>query len=183
MSLQKDDLVELIQQNDDGWWLVRKDGGEGWAPHNYLELVPPKPKAAAPPPPPPGRRPVPSAPNTKPTASAMPKVIPQSLTANASAKPVSVFPGVTPSDGSSAPWKKPASHTSGDYSPASSKPSSVTGKPLPSVADRPKPPIAVKPAPKPPAVPTAPRPNAASRGGGAKPAGAHADLAAIVRGH
>ena len=53
MSLEKDDIVELVEKDNNGWWLVKKDGVEAWAPNNYLELVPPKPKAAAPPPPPP----------------------------------------------------------------------------------------------------------------------------------
>ena len=51
MSLKKDDIVELVEKDNNGWWLVKKDGVEAWAPNNYLELVPPKPKAAAPPPP------------------------------------------------------------------------------------------------------------------------------------
>ena len=38
---------------------MKRGEEEGWAPHNYLELVPPKPKAAQPPPPP-ARRPVPT---------------------------------------------------------------------------------------------------------------------------
>lgn len=38
---------------------MKRGDEEGWAPHNYLELVPPKPKAAAGPPPP-ARRPVPT---------------------------------------------------------------------------------------------------------------------------
>ena len=56
MTLKKDDIVELVEKTDNGWWLVKMNGSEGWAPNNYLELVPPKPKArpaAAPPPPPP----------------------------------------------------------------------------------------------------------------------------------
>ncbi|MCO5585712.1 hypothetical protein L7F22_039648 [Adiantum nelumboides] len=53
MALVKDELVEVSQKDDNGWWLVKKNGNEGWAPSNYLELVPqapPKPKAAPAPP-------------------------------------------------------------------------------------------------------------------------------------
>lgn len=54
MALVKDELVEVSQKDDNGWWLVKKNGSEGWAPSNYLELVPqappPKPKPAPPPP-------------------------------------------------------------------------------------------------------------------------------------
>ncbi|KAG8935657.1 class II myosin [Tulasnella sp. 418] len=60
MSLAKDDVVELVQKEENGWWLVRLGSQEGWAPSNYLELVPPKPKL--PPPPPLSRRPPPPAP-------------------------------------------------------------------------------------------------------------------------
>ncbi|KAG1885548.1 P-loop containing nucleoside triphosphate hydrolase protein [Suillus subluteus] len=151
ISLKKDDTVELVEKDDNGWWLVRKDGQEGWAPNNYLELVPPKPKAA------PTLR--------KPTVSAMSV---KSLAADASAKPVAVFPGLAPSNGSAAPWKKSAAvsaNGSPSSTPASSRPSSSLGvKPPPPVATKPKPvppPIASKPSggkppPKPP-IPTAPR--------------------------
>ncbi|KAG6907267.1 class II myosin [Tephrocybe rancida] len=158
MSLAKDDVVELVEKDDNGWWLVKRGGVEGWAPNNYLELVPVAAAAPPPPPPPPPRAPaapraVPAAP--KPVAAA-------SVTANASAKPVSVFPGMAPSNGSATPWKKPT--PSPTASAASSRPgSSLAPKPgaPPPVAAKPKPPppVAAKPggAGKPP-IPTAPRP-------------------------
>ncbi|KAH9486271.1 class II myosin [Psilocybe cubensis] len=161
MSLKKDDVVELVEKDDNGWWLVKKDGQEGWAPNNYLELIPPQPAAPAAPPPPP-RNKVPA-----PTAV---KITPSAVTANPSAKPVSVFPGMAAANGSATPWKK--APTSDDNSPASSRPSSSLGsKPPPPVATKPKPtppPIGAKPgAPKvgaKPAVPSAPRPPPASSG-------------------
>ncbi|KAH8102399.1 P-loop containing nucleoside triphosphate hydrolase protein [Cristinia sonorae] len=207
MSLQKDDLVELVEKDNNGWWLVKKGGVEGWAPYNYLELVPPKPKAVVPPPPPPpppaAARPPPAAP-VAPKAPA-PKITPSSVTANPSAKPVAVFPGMAPSNGSAAPWKKTAStgtNGSSETTPANSRPSSSLGgvgrAPPPPVGNKPKPPPPVgnKPgAPKipgKPAVPTAPRPPVAgsarpvppkpSGGAGAKPAGGvgQMDLAAVM---
>ncbi|KAG2350737.1 hypothetical protein BDR05DRAFT_943104 [Suillus weaverae] len=180
ISLKKDDTVELVEKDDNGWWLVRKDGQEGWAPNNYLELVPPKPKAAPAvrsppprPPPPPSvplavvAAPIPAS-ASKPTVSAMSV---KSLAADVSAKPVAVFPGLAPSNGSAAPWKKPAAASangSSSSTPASSRPSSALGvKPPPPVATKPKlapPPVASKPSsgkppPKPP-IPTASRPGA-----------------------
>ncbi|KAH9081941.1 P-loop containing nucleoside triphosphate hydrolase protein [Lactarius deliciosus] len=140
VSLVKDDLVELVEKDENGWWLVKKDGMEGWAPSNYLELVPPRPKAAPAPPPAPRRPPAPppapvAAP--KPTAAPTPwaKVQVQSLTADASAKPVS--------------------RQSTGTTPANSRPSSSVGaKPAP-----PAPPVGKKPAPPPPVAskPTAPK--------------------------
>ncbi|KAF8272860.1 microfilament motor [Lactarius quietus] len=163
VSLGKDDLVELVEKDDNGWWLVRKDGAEGWAPSNYLELVPPKPKAVhVPPPPPPPTARRPPAPPPAPVVAPKPAAVPtphakfqvQSLTADASAKPVSVFPGMAPSNGAAAPWKKTPAASTGS-TPASSRPSSTPGmKPAP-----PPPPVGKKPAPPPPVAtkPTAPK--------------------------
>ncbi|EIN13905.1 myosin class I heavy chain [Punctularia strigosozonata HHB-11173 SS5] len=205
MSLKKDDVVELVEKDDNGWWLVRKNGVEGWAPYNYLELVPPEAKAAPPPPPPPpaARRQPPSAPSTSGSAKSSaptPKVAVsiKSLAADVSAKPVSVFPGMAPANGSATPWKKhaavPTSNAaSEDSSPASSRPPSTLGRAPPPLAAKPKPPappLASKPgAPKPPgkpAVPSAPRPTPAAPprpGGVSRPAAAPAgqmDLAAAL---
>ncbi|KAI0307947.1 myosin class I heavy chain [Multifurca ochricompacta] len=187
VSLVKDDLVELIEKDENGWWLVKKDGVEGWAPSNYLELVPPKPKAApaAPAPPPAVRRPpAPPAPPvvaTKPTATPaqQAKIQVQSLTADATAKPISVFPGMAPSNGTTAPWKKTPAASPG-ITLTNSRPSSAVGAkqppPAPPVGKKPAPPppVASKPsAPKvpgkppvptasrPPPAPTAPRPGVA----------------------
>lgn len=208
MTLKKDDIVELIEKDKDGngWWLVKKGNAEGWAPNNYLELVPPKPKAAAAPPPPPPPPPPGAGAAAKrasvvpPSATPAAKIVPKSLAADSSAKPVSVFPGMGPSNGSAAPWKKTASTatngSSNDTTPTSSRPgSSLAGKPPPPpVANKPKPPappIGNKPgapkAPGKPPVPTASRPPAAppapKPGGVAKPAapGGQLDLAAAVR--
>ncbi|KAK7058460.1 class II myosin [Paramarasmius palmivorus] len=201
MTLQKDDLVEVIEkEGDGGWWLVKKDGVEGWAPSNYLELVPKAAPAA--PPPPPRKVPPRPTPAASATASAPKPIVASSVTANPSAKPISVFPGMAPSNGSATPWKKTPSSSTADDSPASSRPSSVLGgnKPAPPIASKPKPPAppvgakptppGAKPAPpkapgKPP-VPTAPRPTpaaAAPKVGGAKPPPAPAgqmDLASML---
>jgi myosin-1 len=170
MSLKKDDIVELVEKDDNGWWLVRQNGQEGWTPHNYLELVPPKPKVSAAPPPLPANRRVPAAPPLSATASnSAPRlpVIVSSLSADSKAKPVSVFPGMGAANGSPTPWKKAPAANGGsdDASPGKSHPSSSVGaaKPPP-VASKPKPgpPVAPKPGapkiPAKPAVPAAPKP-------------------------
>ena len=155
MSLKKDDVVELIEKDDNGWWLVRLNGAEGWAPNNYLELVPqsaPAPPAA---PPPPRRSPV-------------PKVDITPSTASATAKPVAVFPGMVPSNGSATP-RKMTPNPDANPRPAS--------KVAPPVATKPKPPVGAKPS-----IPTAPRPapsnvkSSVSR----PPAPGQVDLAAAV---
>lgn len=204
MTLKKDDLYELMEKDDNGWWLVKKDGVEGWAPSNYLELVPPKPKAApAPPPPPPGGRRVPptapAAPVTPvtPTASTA-RTFPKPITADPSAKPVAVFPGMVPSNGSAAPWKKTASMgtngSSNETTPTNSRPVSSLASKGPPPAPKPKPgppPLAAKPGAPPkvgakPPVPAASRPPAAAPkpkpGGVSKPSApsGQLDLAAVV---
>ncbi|KDN41276.1 hypothetical protein RSAG8_07545, partial [Rhizoctonia solani AG-8 WAC10335] len=60
MSLAKGEMLELVEKDKDGWTLVKKNGTEGWAPSDYLQIVPPKPKPAPTAPPPPTRRVVPS---------------------------------------------------------------------------------------------------------------------------
>jgi len=179
MSLNKDDIVELVEKTDNGWWLVKRGGAEGWAPNNYLVLVPLKPKAThippPPPPPPPTQRTIPAPPQA--TTTSTPAVT--SLVADSNAKPVSVFPGMGPSNGSALPWKKThIQQDSADNSLHSSRPnSSLANKPPPPVAAKPKPgppPIGSKPSvsggnggppkiPGKPPIPTTQRPTGASR--------------------
>ncbi|KAI1793106.1 P-loop containing nucleoside triphosphate hydrolase protein [Ganoderma leucocontextum] len=196
MTLKKDDIVELVEKDKDnnGWWLVKMGGKEGWAPNNYLELVPPKPKAVAPPPPPPP--PPPAAKRPTPASPAAPKVGLKSVAADPHAKPMAVFPGMAAANGSAAPWKRTAStaDSSNDSTPATSRPASA-GAPKPHLSAKPKPPppVAAKPSggapPKvgaKPLVPTAPRPGAGAPkpkvGGAAKPSaiGGQMDLAAAL---
>ena len=207
MSLAKDDVVELVEKTDNGWWLVKKNGVEGWAPNNYLVLVPPRPGAAPvpppPPPPPPTQRKVPAPPTTV-TTSSTPVVKPpvKSLLADSNAKPISVFPGMGPSNGSTTPWKKAhPRQDSTDNSPASSRPNSSLASRPPPVATKPKPgppPVASKPSvsgggggppkiPGKPPIPTTQRPTGASRPVPPKPGarnppavGGQLDLAAAV---
>lgn len=63
IQFEKGDILEIEQKDENGWWLARKDGIEGWVPSNYLEeYVPPVVVSTPPPPPPPARRPAPSIP-------------------------------------------------------------------------------------------------------------------------
>lgn len=63
IAFEKGDLLEIVEKDENGWWLARKDGIEGWVPSNYLEeYVPPVVRATPPPPPPPARRAPPSIP-------------------------------------------------------------------------------------------------------------------------
>ncbi len=65
MALEKDDVVEVTQKDEtgSGWWLVKKNGVEGWAPSNYLELIPQAPPKPKPAPAPPVKRAPPPAPS------------------------------------------------------------------------------------------------------------------------
>ncbi|GAA6014234.1 hypothetical protein JCM10207_006141 [Rhodosporidiobolus poonsookiae] len=186
LALTKDELVEVVTKDDGGWWLIKRGAQEGWAPSNYLQLVPPKPKPA-PAPAPPVRRAPPAAPSAPaapkapaaPAIPAAPKVPSVGLGARAgeaNAAPVAVMPGMGAPGGLAAVLaaKRQAAEqangtssasSSNGASPASSRPASALGGAKPPAA--PKPPIAVKPKPaipsKPsigakPAVPTNGRP-------------------------
>ena len=37
ISLRCGDVVEVVNQQQADWWLVRQNGEEGWAPSSYLE--------------------------------------------------------------------------------------------------------------------------------------------------
>lgn len=169
---------------------MKRGSEEGWAPNNYLELVPSKPKSA----PPPAKRPPPSAPKPvaapKPTTNASIQKL-SSTIADVNARPVAVFPGLTPGNGSATPWKKTAASTAtGSETHSASNVTAKPSPPPPTVAkNKPTPPIAAKPpaktANKPP-IPTAPRPPAGggpSKPGAVKPppaATGQIDLATLV---
>jgi len=106
---------------------VRRGEEEGWAPHNYLELVPPKPRAA-PAPPPPARRPVP---------------VPGAAVSNGS----SAKPAVPPAGAAAAKPKPPVA--TGNKPSLAPKPGAGGAKPPVPNATRPA--AAPKPPPKPPA--------------------------------
>ncbi|ORY26132.1 P-loop containing nucleoside triphosphate hydrolase protein [Naematelia encephala] len=53
IQLVKGEEVEVKEKDENGWWMVVKNGQEGWAPSNYLKLVvqaPPPVARRAPPP-------------------------------------------------------------------------------------------------------------------------------------
>ncbi|OAD08469.1 hypothetical protein MUCCIDRAFT_116620, partial [Mucor lusitanicus CBS 277.49] len=52
VSFQKGDTMEIVEKDENGWWLARINGKDGWVPSNYLEEC----AAPAPAPPPPARR-------------------------------------------------------------------------------------------------------------------------------
>lgn len=136
-----------------GWWRVKRGAEEGWAPHNYLELIPPKPKPVAAPPPP-ARRAPPAAP--KPTAT-------PGVAAAAAANGLKTAAARPTPPVSTKP--KPAAPPVG-AKPAAPKPPGAGGKPPVPASARPVP----SPAPKPAA--------AGAKAGGAP---GQLDLAAAVR--
>lgn len=108
MNLTKGELVEVKTKDDNGWWLVVKSSQEGWAPSNYLKMVPKTaPRAAAPPPPPP---------------------------APAASGGGSMNAGLAPALAQAIHAR---SGGSGASTPSGSRPSSVVGKPKPVIPSKP----------------------------------------------
>lgn len=187
ISFVKDDIIEVLKQEDDnGWWLARKDGLEGWVPSNYLEEYTP-PKAASPPPPPapPARRPAPSIPSAASSKPSNPVASPRnSMTmgpAGAQAIPIPGMNGNAMTSNGVPAWKaqleaRKAQAAGGNSSPSPApRPISSSGAPVPA-ARRTPPSTAPKPVIPPksgnlgkPVIPA--RPNA---GGGAPTPGPRA---------
>lgn len=129
LALKKDDIVEVVEKGETGWWLVKRGKREGWAPSNYIELMPkaPKPKPAAPPPAP-SRR-APAAAPAAPAAPKAPAAPSAPVKADSSAAPISVMPGTGNSGGLQAVLAaKRAAAASAEGSPENSRPSSRTGE-------------------------------------------------------
>jgi myosin-1 len=80
IAIEAGDILEIIEKDENGWWLARKNGVEGWVPSNYLEEYTPPVRSTPPPPPPPARR----APPAIPAASNSPviPVAPQATTSS-----------------------------------------------------------------------------------------------------
>ncbi|KAI8075059.1 P-loop containing nucleoside triphosphate hydrolase protein [Gongronella butleri] len=84
IAFQKDAILEILEKDENGWWLAKYQGKEGWVPSNYLkEYTAPRPSA----PPPPARRPMsmqqrppvaPTAGNARPGSYATPAAAPSS---------------------------------------------------------------------------------------------------------
>ncbi|EGO04268.1 hypothetical protein SERLA73DRAFT_118504 [Serpula lacrymans var. lacrymans S7.3] len=142
MTLKKDDIVELLEKDVNGWWLVKKDEQEGWAPNNYLEVASPKSKI------PPTPKGVPLYPVSTPSTSSSTPIVPNILSS-------SVMADSTPfssSDRAPAPWRKPVGNVStglADSIPTNSRTSrSLCNKAALPVSNKPKPappPLATKP--------------------------------------
>ncbi|KAK8864643.1 myosin-1 [Kwoniella newhampshirensis] len=156
MQLVKGETVEVKEKDDNGWWMVVKNGQEGWAPSNYLKFIdsaPPPP----PPPPPAARRAPPAAPGPGSNGGA--------VHTNGSAAPSWQAKSLASSAAASA-----------GSSPASSRPNSVIGKAAPP-AIKAKPAIPAKPSvgAKPPALGAKVAP-VGSGGGGRPPVPAAAKI-------
>ncbi|KAI8391715.1 P-loop containing nucleoside triphosphate hydrolase protein [Radiomyces spectabilis] len=203
IAFEKDDILEIVEKDENGWWLARKDGREGWVPSNYLEEYV-APKRAPPPPAPPARRPAPAAPRPASNAGNGSFASPRASMNNNG--PVHVMPGMggpPPSGGSGIPpWKAQlearkasSEHVSPTPTPGP-RPGSANAGPTPAArrvppAPAPKPAIPVKPStmskPVVPARPGAggapsPAPRAPPRPGSSTPASnAAASLADAIR--
>lgn len=155
---------------DNGWWLVKKGTRQGWAPSNYLQLE----QAPAPPPAPPAKRsPAPPPPAAK-SSTPAPSVGMGFRSAEGSAAPVAVMPGMGHANGLAGIL---AAKRAAAASPSEPRDSSPSGRaPPPPPKPKPKPPIL---APKPGSSGSTPPPLAA-KPAPPKPAVGQMDLAAAL---
>jgi hypothetical protein len=107
LSLEPDQIAEVVDRSDPDWWRLRIDGQEGMFPANFLEVLPEekKPAKAAPPPVKKPAVPVPAAvptpapvPAPAPTPAPVPAPVPVAATAPAkeqapAAEPSALNPG------------------------------------------------------------------------------------------
>ncbi|OBT56951.1 hypothetical protein VE04_03195 [Pseudogymnoascus sp. 24MN13] len=70
LSFKKDEVVDIVQKENNGWWLAKINGREGWAPSAYLkeETPPPPPRSPARPPAANGKPKPPAPPAKRPAA-------------------------------------------------------------------------------------------------------------------
>ncbi|KAG5951329.1 class II myosin [Claviceps sorghi] len=61
LSIRAGDILEIVQKENNGWWLAKNDLGQAWVPAAYVEEqatpAPPPAKPKPTPPPPPAKRP------------------------------------------------------------------------------------------------------------------------------
>ncbi|KAL5611685.1 uncharacterized protein BROUX77_001841 [Berkeleyomyces rouxiae] len=61
LTVRAGDMIEIVQKENNGWWLGKTAQAQAWVPSAYVEEVaapPPKPNGRKPPPAPPAKRPV-----------------------------------------------------------------------------------------------------------------------------
>ncbi|KAI1323431.1 P-loop containing nucleoside triphosphate hydrolase protein [Xylariaceae sp. FL0255] len=95
LSIHAGDMIEIVQKENNGWWLAKASGKQAWVPAAYVQEQAPAPPPVAPrapPPPPNGARAKPAAPKppakrpaaTKKPAALQPRDSAMSLNANGS---------------------------------------------------------------------------------------------------
>lgn len=57
MSIKAGQIIEIVQKEENGWWLAKIGGSQAWVPAAYVEEQAPPPPSARPAPPAPPRRP------------------------------------------------------------------------------------------------------------------------------
>ncbi|KAA1115098.1 class II myosin [Puccinia graminis f. sp. tritici] len=182
IALSKGDLVEVIQEADNGWWLIKKGTEQGWAPSNYLELelrppvAPSRPNARPPP-----------APSSQPSAAkSTPAVGLGFKAADSSSAPVAVMPGMGHVNGLAGILAAKRAAAAGQAGEPQSPSSSPNPSPKTSSKGPPPPPPKPKPptlAPKPTGVGGPPPPVLSSKPNarpGGNPGVGQMDLAAAL---
>lgn len=165
MAISVGEQVEVSSKEDNGWWLVRKGGKEGWAPSDYLELIPQapvKPVKRAPPAPAAKKPATLGSGNGATNGSSTPPIGPKpraherpsAVAADTGAAPVAVLPGMDPGGFAAVLAKKKAAmaaERAGDVTPAAAAggsngtPRGAPAPPPPAGGKARPPPVAAKP--------------------------------------
>ncbi|ORX53664.1 hypothetical protein DM01DRAFT_1336195 [Hesseltinella vesiculosa] len=161
LAIEMGDLIEVIEQDDNGWWLAKKNGKEGWVPSNYLEeVVEEKPTPPPPAPPARTRRPPPAIPPAETVEQHSPLPTPAAYVTPAapvipSAPAIRSVPAIPAIPSVPSTPSIPAT-------PRATKPSLPSRAPV--ASNSPTPPLASKPVlPKPVVAPASTKPTPAPR--------------------
>ncbi|CAI2171731.1 17217_t:CDS:10 [Funneliformis geosporum] len=174
LAFKPGDLLEILEKDDNGWWLAKKDGQQGWVPSNYLEevKVTPKPNPALPArrkPPPPAATQEKKVPQREVAAEEEVEQQPISKSrfssshaasnksyaggsSHISTAPVAVFPGMAPVNNASGvpPWKaaleaKKAAAKAANQTESAESDRITTPRKVTGLSKKPPPPVTSKP--------------------------------------
>lgn len=137
-SFEKGDTMEIIEKDENGWWLARSGGKEGWVPSNYLEeYVAPKP--SPPPPAPPARKRAPPPPVPQQQQQQQQQSAATNFNNNAANRISQQFGGPAPTNNGVPAWRAALDAKNRSAADNNNAPASIANKRAPPVIPSSKP--------------------------------------------